>query len=317
MPAIQATAPGKIILCGEHAVVYNRPAIAVPVNQVQAHAAVFAEIRAAPGYVHIDAPDISLSSDLRELPADHPLARLFALLAAELGLARYPALSLKVTSSIPLAAGMGSGAAISVAVLRALSGFLGQRLPVERVSALAYELEKIFHGTPSGIDNTVIAYAQPIFFQRGQPFELLRVAAPFTLVIADTGIRSPTVQAVGGVRARWQLEPQVYEALFDQVAEIAHQARAAIQTGTVPVLGPLLDANHTLLQQIGVSCPELDRLVDAARAAGAWGAKLSGGGQGGNMLALVDPAQAPVIMAALQAAGAVRVIATQVDITRS
>ena len=313
MPAIAATAPGKTILFGEHAVVYGRPAIAVPVTQVCAKASVFAEIRGKPGDVILDAPDIGLKTHLANLDADHPLTRLCVLLSSELGMPHFPALRIQVTSTIPIAAGLGSGAAISVAILRALSAFLGHPLPAERVSALTFELEKIHHGNPSGIDNTVITYAQPIFFVRERPFELLRVARPFSLVIADTGIRSSTAVAVAGVRERWLREPALYEDLFDRIANIARQARLAIETGELPALGPLMDANQVLLQQAGVSCPPLDTLVETARQAGAWGAKLSGGGQGGNCIAIGDQDQMEAISSALRAAGAVRTWITRIE----
>lgn len=312
MPAISATAPAKVILCGEHAVVYGRPAIAVPVAEVQARATVFADIRGKPGEVWIDAPDIQLSTRLADLPEKHIMTRLAALVAAELGISRYPALRLRIQSSIPIASGLGSGAAIAVAVIRALTAFLGHPLPAERINALAFETEKVLHGTPSGIDNTVVTYAEPIFFTKGQPFERVQVSMPFTLVIADTGIRSVTAAAVSGVRERWQRDPANYERLFDQIGQVARQARDLIESGQIQELGRCMNNNHALLQQLGVSCPELDQLVEAAREAGAWGAKLSGGGQGGNMIALVHPAQAHTIAAALQSAGATRVLVTTV-----
>lgn len=312
MPAITATAPGKAILVGEHAVVYGRPAIAVPVTQVQVKAAVFAEIRGQPGEIWIDAPGINLSTRLSQLPETNSIARLISAIANELNIKRFPALRLTVTSSIPIAAGLGSGAAVAVAVIRALSAFIGKPLPEERVSALAYEQEKIFHGTPSGIDNTVITYAQPIFFVRGQPFQLLHPSAPFTLVIGDTGVRSPTAAAVAKVRERRQTDLAAYDALFDQIATISLQARLCIETGEIQKLGALLDQDQHLLQDIGVSSPELERLVSAAREAGAWGAKLSGGGIGGNMIAVVEPARAEQVADSLKAAGAVRTWITEI-----
>jgi mevalonate kinase len=312
MAAITATAPGKAILVGEHAVVYARPAIAVPVTQVQARAAVFADPHGQAGEVWGESAGNGRNARLSQLPATHVIVRLFALLAAELSIPRFPALHLKISSTIPIAAGLGSGAAVSVACLRALSAFVGHPLPNERISALAYEQEKIFHLTPSGIDNTVIAYAQPIYFVRAQPFELLHMAAPLTLVIADTGIRSSTAAAVGGVRQRWQQDPPTYEHLFDQIGEISIQARACLESGLVSDLGPLLDENHRLLLAAGVSCPELDRLIAAARQNGALGAKLCGGGLGGNMIALVEPAQSENVAAALRSAGAVRTWTTSI-----
>jgi mevalonate kinase len=203
-----------------------------------------------------------------------------------------------------------------VAVIRAFATFLGHALEPEQVSALAYEVEKLYHGTPSGIDNTVIAYQMPVYFLKGSPnrVERLAVGAPFTLLIADTGNPSPTAIAVGEVRRGWQADPERFEALFDQMGEIARQARKAIEEGDLPALGPLMNANHRILSEMGVSSPELDRLVAAARKAGAQGAKLSGGGQGGNMIALVHPQDAGQVFAALQQAGAARVIETRIEV---
>ena len=311
MPAISASAPGKAILFGEHAVVYGRPAIAVPVQDIQARALVMAEPRAAPGRVRIQAPRIGQDADLDALPLDDPIAMAVRLVFSTLGIARLPACTVRITSTIPIAAGLGSGAAVSVAVLRAVSSFAGHPLSAEQVSALAYEVEKRHHGTPSGIDNTVITYARPVFFVRGQPVETFDLSAALTLVIGDTGISSPTALAVGDLRRRWQAQPDPYEAIFDAVGEIVHTARRALQDGDVAALGPLMNDNHTWLQRMGVSCPELDRLVEAARDAGASGAKLSGGGRGGNMIALATAQTAQAIAERLLAGGATRVIISQ------
>jgi mevalonate kinase len=312
MPAISALAPGKIILFGEHAVVYGRPAIAVPVQQVSARAVVYAEPNLPAEAVRIQAPDIGLEAFLRELPALHPLRIVIQGVFDALRVAHPPALTLRVTSTIPLAAGLGSGAAVSVAVIRGLSAFLGQPLPDEQVSLIAYQAEKRHHGTPSGIDNTVITYNQPVYFVRGQPLETFRVAAPFTLAIGDCGVKSPTSVAVGDLRQLWEADTLRYERLFDAVGSIAVAARRLIEEGRPNELGPLMDENHSLLQQMSISSPELDRLVDAARTGGALGAKLSGGGRGGNVIALVTPETAEQVTAALSAAGAVRIIKTQV-----
>jgi mevalonate kinase len=312
MPAFAAKAPGKAILFGEHAVVYGRPAIAVPVQQVQAHASVTADVGAPRGRVWIEAPDIGLDCALDDLPSDSPFTLLAGALRRSLAIDHFPALRLHIHSTIPVAAGLGSGAAVSVASIRALAAFCGRSLPDAEVSALAYQVEQKYHGTPSGIDNTVIAYAQPVYFVRGQPFELLRVGRPFQLVIGDSGVASPTAAAVGGVRQRWQAGPARYEALFDRVAAIVSQARVHLEAGQVDALGPLLDADQAALQEMGVSSPKLERLAAAARAAGALGAKLSGGGLGGNMIALAPEGLEEQIAQALTAAGAVRTIVTTV-----
>jgi len=312
MPAISATAPGKIILFGEHAVVYGRPAIAVPVHQVQARVMIQAEPRNPSGCIRILAQAINLDVWLADLPREDPLVSAVRGTLTALGIENPPACTIRISSSIPVAAGLGSGAAVSVATIRALSTFLGQAFTDEQVCSLAYEVEKIHHGTPSGIDNTVITYARPVYFVRGQPIEVFQVARPFTIVIGDTGIPSPTAQSVGDLRRRWQVDPTTYDTLFDAAGLIAQAARLAIERGTPEELGPLMDQNHALLQEIGVSSLELDRLVAAARLAGAVGAKLSGGGQGGNMIALATPESADRITEGLMAAGAVRTIVTEV-----
>lgn len=304
-----ATAPGKIILFGEHAVVYGRPALAVPLADVAARVVVSPSDR--PG-VWFDAPDVSLRSSLDALPADHPLAVAARGVFAALGLQSLPSCRIDISSTIPVASGLGSGAAVSVALIRALAAHLGAPLPDEQVNALAYEVEKLHHGTPSGIDNTVITYARPVFFVKGQPIETFVIGAPFTLVIGDTGRSGLTRESVGDVRRLWEQNPRRMEAIFDSVAEIVRAARAAIAGGEVAELGPLMDRNHALLQEMTVSSPELDRLVEAARAAGARGAKLSGGGRGGNMIALAEPERAPAVVEALQRAGARRALVVTV-----
>jgi mevalonate kinase len=313
MPAFTATAPGKAILFGEHAVVYDRPAIAIPVRDVQAQAVVIPEPTAPAGEVHIQAADIGLEANLADLPADQPISRLIRVLLDELQIPALPACTLRVSSSIPIAAGLGSGAAISVAVLRALSAFLGRALPLERVSALAYEVEKLYHGTPSGIDNTVVTFNRPVFYKRGEPFELFRIHSALYLIIADTGIRSPTSVAVGDVRRLWEADREVYESIFDRIAGIVLAARQAIERGQTEHLGVLMDENQSYLVEMGVSSRELDNLVSAARSAGALGAKLSGAGRGGNVIALGTRENSGFVSNTLLEAGAIKTIITRLE----
>ncbi len=312
MKIFTSSAPGKIILFGEHAVVYARPAVAVPVIQVQARAEISLAKDASADMVLVQAPDIGLKSPLADLPASHPLKAAITRTAAALNISRLPACTIRIESTIPVAAGLGSGAAVTVAIARALSAALGNPLDDAQVCAVAYEVEKIHHGTPSGIDNTVITYARPVYFIKGKPIQQLTVGRPFTIVIGDTGIASPTAKVVGDVRKAWSADKDHYEAVFDSIGALADSARQALEHGAVELLGPLMDANHGLLRKLGVSCPELDALVLAARRAGAWGAKLSGGGRGGNMIALVNKAQASKVAAALQSAGALRTLITEV-----
>ncbi|MBE9470526.1 MAG: mevalonate kinase [Chloroflexi bacterium] len=307
--SLQPSAPGKVILFGEHAVVYGRPAIAVPVTQVRATATVKP---APPGSgLTLVAPDVGKSIFLATAPQEEPLAAAARFTLDHLS-APEPDATITVSSTIPIASGLGSGAAVSTALVRALATSLGHTLKPEEVSALVFEVEKIHHGTPSGIDNTVVAYEQPVYFVRGHHVERLTVGESFTLLIGDTGSRSPTRKVVESVRRACDRNPARYDALFDQMGDLAGEARQAIETGDVETLGPLMDENHALLIELGVSSPELNDLVETARLAGALGAKLSGAGRGGNMIALVEDDFAEEVAEALREAGAVRVICTTV-----
>jgi len=304
-----ASAPGKTFLFGEHAVVYGRPALAVPVTQVQATVEVLDA--SAPG-IWVDAPDISLHCEISSLPPAHALASVIHNIFRTLEISAPPPLKIRITSTIPVASGLGSGAAVSVAIIRALSAHLGHTLLEEQVNALAYETEKLHHGTPSGIDNTVITYAKPVYFIKGLPLQTFSIPRLFTLVIADTGVSAPTRESVGAVRKLWEADQKRWETVFDKVGELVRLARKAIESGETDRLGPLMDANHALLQEMTVSGPELDRLVLAAKRSGALGAKLTGGGRGGNMIALVNPSEAEKVALALKTAGAKSTMITEI-----
>ncbi|MCJ7624802.1 MAG: mevalonate kinase [Anaerolineaceae bacterium] len=312
MPAISASAPGKIIIFGEHAVVYGYPAIAVPISLVKARAFVMADPTGPQGQIQIIAPDIGLSSNYKDLPAEHPFAILLSILGKQLGINRFPAMRIKIKSEIPIAAGMGSGTAVSVAIIRAVSTFLGLSLPDKQISEIAYEVEKSYHDTPSGIDNTVVAYAQPIFFIRDQPFESLIISDPFSIIIAVSGKRSRTSEVVAQVRKNRAVNKIHSDGIFERISKITRKARSIIESDKTVKLGPLLNDNHEELRRLGVSCPELDNLVNAALDAGALGAKLSGAGQGGNIIALVNENQAENIRKKLSYAGATNTILSKI-----
>jgi mevalonate kinase len=282
----------------------------------------------------IVATDLGETITVADAPEDHPLAASARLTLVKFGL-NDPDWRVTVRSTIPIASGMGSGAAVSAAIVCALAeaanskwqmangrwqmrcvgpaiGHQPPAIPPADVSALVYEVERLHHGTPSGIDNTVVVYGQPVYFVRGQAPQTFHIGRPFMLAIADSGIASPTKVAVGDVRRAWEQQPARFERLFDGVAAVVEAAHTIIADGQPARLGPLMDQNHALLQEIGVSCPELDALVAVARAAGATGAKLSGSGRGGNMIALVTGETASQVADALRVAGAVRVIITEV-----
>ncbi|MBN2304268.1 MAG: mevalonate kinase [Anaerolineae bacterium] len=324
-----ASAPGKLILFGEHAVVHGQPALAVPLSAVRV--TVRAEPMPPGTGTLIHTPDLERSIRVSVEPDPIP-DRLHTALAYPIQVARralnvpLPDMMLIVNSTIPIASGLGSGAALAAALIRAFTDALDRPLSNDALNPLVYEVEKQHHGTPSGIDNTVIVYEKPVYFVRGQPPEPFTIARPFTLLVADTGNPSPTHIAVGDVRALYEAEPDRTGAIFREIGQIVEQARQIIESGAAesgttgsstiespgPLIGSLMDANHALLRDLTVSSPALNALCAAARNAGAWGAKLSGGGRGGNLIALVPPDRAEHISRALRTAGAVGVIETTV-----
>ncbi|QPC81234.1 mevalonate kinase [Phototrophicus methaneseepsis] len=306
---ISASAPAKIILFGEHAVVYGEPAIAVPVTALQATA----DISPSDDGFKIIAYDLDDAIIRYNTYAeDQPLQRVLTLLQ-DVHHCDLPSVSIGVRSHIPMASGLGSGAAVTTAIARAVTQAMGKTLSLDALNRIVYEVETIHHGTPSGIDNTVIVYEQPIYFVREQPIEHLMIGQPFTLIVADTGETALTHIAVGDVRKLVTSEPEQYRPMIREIGKLTKLARQHLEAGEIKALGPLMDTNHAWLQQLTVSSPKLDQLVTAARAAGALGAKLSGGGRGGNMIALVQPEAAGDVMAALTSNGAVSVLQTMVN----
>ncbi len=300
-----ASACGKVVLFGEHAVVYGRPAVAVPLSQTRAHADVVAAPRGAG--LRVIATDLGREVRVTQEMAGDPLAMIVLLALRRLEVACCDK-TITVHSELPAARGLGSGAAVSVAIARALAAYVGRAFSPQALADLAFETEKVYHGSPSGMDNTVIAFEQPIYFIKGQPAVPLSPGAPITLIVADTGVVSSTREAVAGVRRAWEAEHGRYEAWFDACGRIATAGRVALEAGDRARLGALMDENQTVLEQIGVSSPELERLIGAARAAGARGAKLCGAGRGGNMIALVEPATVAAVAESVRRAGAAGVI---------
>lgn len=302
---IKASASAKIILFGEHAVVYARPAVAVPLSSLRV------DVTATPAEAfHIIAHNLQgrvIALD----ETQNPLIALTQRFCQQVNCS-VPPYRVEIRSRIPIASGLGSGAAISTALGRALMQMADISLSNDDLNALVYETEKSYHGTPSGIDNTVIVYETPIRFVRQHPIELIRAFIPFTLIVADTGVVAPTYEPVSDVRKLYEANPSHYSTIFDHIGTLADAGLQAMQAGDFLALGQYMTENHALLQTLTVSSPELDTLVDTALKAGALGAKLSGGGRGGNMIALVKPETAQTVQAALSQAGAARVYITQV-----
>ncbi len=291
---------GKVILLGEHSVVHGRPALAAGLSRgATAEVSASTDGLTRARFVFDTAEvDVLASQD-----ADHSLGRALAALLATY--TEPPPMQLTVRLELPAGAGLGASAAMGVAVSAALDQHLGvARTPEERATqTLAWE--RVFHGNPSGVDNTMAAVGGVAFFTRGQPLEPVRVRRPLVLVIGHSGEASETKLMVGLVAQQLEREPKRIGELFDAIAALVRNGRLAVEAGDLRALGQLMDMNHGLLSALMLSTPRLEDLCHAAREAGALGAKVTGAGGGGCMFALAaDTSAAHTILAALQSLGA-------------
>ena len=311
MKSATGRAPAKMILIGEHAAVYGHPSIAAPVHGISSEVTV--EFRREDGVVIEDGCLASLFPDVKARKAAVDAATAVVAQALSVFGEDSQGVAVRIRSSIPVARGMGSSAAFCVAAIRAICKLLDRRLGVAEVAELAYEAEKLFHSTPSGIDNNVVAHGRPIYFVKRKGAQAIKVGPTgFRFLIADTGIGSRTSAMVEEVRLRREEDRARYDSLFWEIGSMASVAREVIRVGSRMELGMCLNRNHELLCELGVTCGEIEHLVEAARDAGAAGAKLSGAGKGGCVIAVVgDDTDELKLAAALKQAGATDVFETE------
>ena len=295
--AERSSACGKVILLGEHAVVYGRPAIALPIPL-----AVEAVVRAGGDGVHVVIPRWGLEQQVKPGVTQGVNGAVNTMLES-LNLTGI-ALTIEIMPHLPRGMGLGGSAALAVAVVRALSHAFDLGLDDASVNRLAFESEKTAHGTPSGIDNTVATYGKPLVFEKdGTPdFRELSLPRPAPLVLGLTGRESLTARTVARVRAAWHDHPTRIEAIFDQMAQLARDGVEALGAARFQELGQLMNLCQGYLNALQVSSPELEELIHIARDNGALGAKLTGGGGGGSMIALC-PGEQHRVAAAMEAAG--------------
>jgi mevalonate kinase len=285
-PAL-ASAGGKAILLGEHAVVHGRPALAVGLGR------------------RVSVKLVPTDGTTRTIPSDDSRVRSAVERAASaFGIPESSGFALEFGGNLPVAMGLGSSAALSVALVRAFAAGAGVDLSAARLDEIAYELEQIFHGTPSGVDSTTAARGGVLWFEKGPPrrSEPIALRRSLTYVVALTGTRHETARTVASLRERAAAHPEVYAPVFDAIGALVRSARPVLERGEWPALGRFMTMNHELLRALGVSTPELDELVVRAVEAGAFGAKLTGGGGGGAALVLAgdDPT---AVLESLRAAG--------------
>ncbi len=275
---------GKVILFGEHFVVYGIPGI---VSATEAKTV--SEVKKTVQGIKID-DERRGSKGYAEEKKLQQIESIQRMLKA-IGMPKETAMSIWIGGNLPGFSGLGASAASSVAIARAISEEFGLKLSDERINESAYEAEKAYAGNPSGIDNTAATYGGLMWFRKNMKrgpdiVEKLNIKRPVEIVIGSTGKVANTKAMVEGVAERKKQNPTNYNPLFIRAEEIAVEGRKALEAYDLRKVGELMNENHALLQGIEVSSKELDFLVDTARKHGALGAKLTGGGGGGCMTAL-------------------------------
>ncbi|HEY6880885.1 MAG TPA: mevalonate kinase [Polyangiales bacterium] len=291
---------GKVILLGEHSVVHGRPALALSVERgarvdFQEVDAEQSSLSISPWNVQVDSgPDVNLGRE--------PLQQ--ALKVARGFYDDEREFALQAEMRLPSGAGMGSSAALGVAVLRAFDAARGLTRPDDEIYERSLAWERVFHGNPSGVDNAMATHGGMALFRKGQPLTRVVPRHKVSLVVAYSGASSSTKLMVDSVARQYEKEPQRIGKLFDAIESIVMNGKLALETGDMKSLGQLMVMNHKLLSALMLSTDALEEMIAAAMAAGALGAKVTGAGGGGCMVALVeDETQKRAVMSALSELG--------------
>jgi len=275
---------GKVILFNEHFVVYGLPAIA---SAIGTKTTALVERRPGSGVELKDnRPETKGYKAEKFGQQKESLDHMLKFMNID---TKNSAFTVALAGDLLAASGVGASAASCAAIARAFSQELSLDYSDEKVNEVAYEGEKGYHGTPSGIDNTAATFGGLIWYKRegtSHLMERMKLRKPVEIVMGNTGLVADTKLVVGGVKERKERDPERYARIFKNAEQLARDARRQLESFNLEKVGSQMDANHLLLQQIEVSCPELDTLVDLARDNGALGAKMTGTGKGGYMVAL-------------------------------
>ena len=285
MDEFDAVTPGKAILLGEHSVVYGRHAIAVPVPLN-----IRVKVEEADDGVLLMIPSWGVEYYLDKKPEERQSFEKPAALILEKMNLNNVGMKIEVFSDIPRGMGLGGSAVLAVSIIKALNHHYKMGLSEQEINQMAYESEKIAHGNPSGIDNTIATYGYPLIYRKGEKTlkERLQIKEPLNLVLAFSKSEGLTAKTVAHVRKQWKSNQEMYDGVFDDIDAIVLNGIQAIQDNDLKQLGELMNFNQGLLNTLQVSTPELERMIHVARDAGAFGAKLTGGGGGGAMIAVSD-----------------------------
>ncbi len=295
----QGAAVGKIILMGEHAVVYGKPAVAIPFPKVS----IKTTITETAGQVELDC--LYHQGLLAEAPKELlGLHKLISKLADSLN-EKAGGFKIKIESTIPPGRGMGSSAAVAAAVTRALHSFFDRPLAKSALLNWIEVSEKVVHGSPSGIDGAVVGGGKSLYFIKGKEPKILNFKTSAYLIAADTGQIGNTGEAVASVKQFLKAEPVLGQSLIEKLGHLAAETKLLLAADKTQELGNAMTEAHRSLAKLGVSNEKLDKLVKAALDNGALGAKLTGGGRGGCIIALArTESKAEVLARKLLVAGA-------------
>lgn len=307
---VVASAPAKVILFGEHFVVYGEPEIVFAIDK-----RVYAKTNPRKDKrLHLRSANLNLAGyfekgvfkieqgNPKEARLKFEPLKIIVDKVLEIS-GETSGLNIQVDSTVPVAAGLGSSAAVAAAVTVAVSTLLDVKMSKEDVFRISYEAEKKVHGTPSGVDPAISTFGGALLFQMDTGFKPLDVKADVPLVIGDTGVERSTRAQIVKVRSTKDRYPRIVEPMMRAAREIVLKAMDALKKGDLETLGDLMNINHALLCGLGVSDQSLDWLISAARKAGALGAKLTGPGGGGCMVALARNDEVDQVFEAIQTAG--------------
>lgn len=291
---------GKVILFGEHFVIYGKPSIVSAINSSticevekidKISLAMFSKNNEGIGWLLQDFRDETRGYKEKKFEEQKESIRLM-LKKMNIDITKNP---IKITfyGDLISASGIGASAASCASFARAMNQEFNLKMSDKEINEVAFEGEKAYHGNPSGVDNTAAVYGGLLWFIRGNKeknipniFELIKIKNKVEIVMADTGLITDTKKVVEEVKKRREVEKERYEKIFKEYEELVFNARNCLEKDDLKKLGELMNKNHELLQDIEVSCNELDELVDIAIKNGSYGAKMTGSGLGGYIVAL-------------------------------
>jgi len=303
---------GKVILFGEHFVVYGLPGIASAIGD-----RTIARIEKAKKFELVDERP-AIEGYKAEKKGEMERSMKLILDFMKIDPAKTP-VKITLSGNLMCTSGIGASAAMATSIARAFSGYFKLGLSDERINRISYEGEKGSAGTPSGIDNTCATFGGLLWFEKsmqggGNKIELIKIKRPVEIVLGNTGISQETKKVVEDVKRAREADPKKYGRIFSDYMKIVREARTVLESGDAAKLGRLMDENQRLLKEMNLSCKEAEEIIEHARKAGATGAKITGTGRGGYVVLLTKGKDAQEKVAkAIEAAG-YRVMKTEIGI---